>query len=510
VSGDSMPRGWSLVPLRSIAGHAPVRASPKDYPQLPFVGMDAVEAHTMRLLGSVPASRVKSTSVRFQPGDVLYGRLRPYLNKVFAAEFEGLASAEFIPLSPPHGVAPRFLQYRLNAADFVAFTSHLDEGDRPRVSYDQIGDFGIKLPPETEQYRIVDALESYLTRLDAAEAALKRVQANLERYRASVLKAAIEGRLVPTEAELARREGRDYEPAPALLDRILAERRRRWEEAELAKMRAKGKAPKDDRWKAKYKEPTAPDFSGFPEIPRGWVWALLPQLGELSRGVSKHRPRNDPRLLGGSFPFIQTGTVRSADGLILSYEDTYSDVGLRQSRLWPAGTLCITIAANIAETGILSFSACFPDSIVGFLNADEPTLVRYLELFIRTARTNLERYAPATAQKNINLATLSELAVPLPPAAEQSRIVMEVDRLLSVTSDSSARLDDDERRVARLRQSILKWAFEGKLVDQDPDDEPASVLLERIKAERDAAGPGKPRRGRPRSRRPEPQAELFE
>ena len=131
----------------------------------------------------------------------------------------------------------------------------------------------LPLPPLPEQHRIVEAIETHFTRLDAAVAALKRVKANLKRYRASVLKAACEGRLVPTEAELARAEGRDYEPADVLLKRILAERRAKWEADELAKMTAKGNPPKDDRWKAKYKEPQPPDTSDLPELPEGWAVA---------------------------------------------------------------------------------------------------------------------------------------------------------------------------------------------------------------------------------------------
>jgi type I restriction enzyme S subunit len=345
----------------------------------------------------------------------------------------------------------------------------------------------LPLAPLPEQRRIVSALDSYFTRLDAAEQALARVQANLKRYRASVLQAAVEGRLVPGEAELAREEGRDYEPAEELLRRILVERRKNWEEAELENMRARGKEPKSDKRKAKYKEPVAPDTSGLPELPEGWCWAGLAQLGEVARGKSKHRPRNDPRLLDGPYPFIQTGEVRRADGYIESFEATYSEFGLAQSRLWPEGTLCITIAANIAETGILRFSACFPDSVVGFLSSGGYVLTRFVELFLRTARAELDRFAPATAQKNINLQTLNALAVPLPPEAEQERIVSGVDELLSVARHSELDVHRSTERLTRLRQSILKWAFEGKLVDQDPNDEPASVLLERIKAERGAA-----------------------
>ena len=120
------------------------------------------------------------------------------------------------------------------------------------------------LAPRREQDRIVAEIEKQFSRLDAATAALKRVQANLKRYRASVLKAACEGRLVPTEAELARKEGRDYEPADKLLERILRERRARWEADTLAKMIASGKPPKDGHWKQKYKEPVAPHMTNYP------------------------------------------------------------------------------------------------------------------------------------------------------------------------------------------------------------------------------------------------------
>ncbi len=215
------------------------------------------------------------------------------------------------------------------------------------------------------------------------------------------------------------------------------------------------------------------------------MWVTLPQLGELNRGKSKHRPRNDARLLGGSYPFVQTGDVKHSNGWITQHSQTYSEFGLAQSRLWPTGTLCITIAANIADTGILSYPACFPDSVVGFV-ADELVAVKFFELFIRTQRDNLEQFAPATAQKNINLQVLSELVVPLPPLAEQRRIVAEVERRLSVIQQAEAAVEASLHRAERLRQSILKRAFSGQLAPQDPDDEPASVLLERIRAQREA------------------------
>ena len=231
------------------------------------------------------------------------------------------------------------------------------------------------------------------------------------------------------------------------------------------------------------------------------MWSTLPHLGELNRGKSKHRPRNDPRLLGGPYPFVQTGDIRHSQGSVTQHSQTYSTFGLAQSRIWPSGTLCITIAANIAETGILSYPACFPDSVVGFVCYDEPVITKFLEFFVRTEKEGLERYAPATAQKNLNLKVLSGLAVPLPPLAEQHRIVGEVERRLSVIQQAETTVEVGLKRAERLRQSILKEAFSGKLVPQDPNDEPASVLLERIRAEREAAEAAAKNNRKPRRRR---------
>jgi type I restriction enzyme S subunit len=189
----------------------------------------------------------------------------------------------------------------------------------------------------------------------------------------------------------------------------------------------------------------------------------MPQLGELNRGKSKHRPRDDARLYRGAYPFIQTGDIRRSGGTIREHTQTYSEFGLLQSRLWPEGTLCTTIAANIAETGILKFQSCFPDSIVGFTHDGDPATTRYVEFFIRTAKEKLAQFAPATAQKNINLDVLQKVAIP-PPLAEQMRIVAEVERRLSVVEELEAVVSTNLQRATRLRQSILQKASSGQLI----------------------------------------------
>ena len=152
--------------------------------------------------------------------------------------------------------------------------------------------------------------------------------------------------------------------------------------------------------------------SPFPRLTK-WPVARLCDLGLLERGISKHRPRNDPSLMNGPYPFIQTGDVAGCHRVIESFNATYSEKGLAQSRLWQEGTLCITIAANIAKTGILGFEACFPDSVVGF-QSDKPALITYVQCWMGFLQKNIEKMAPKSAQKNINLEILRELQIPLP------------------------------------------------------------------------------------------------
>jgi type I restriction enzyme S subunit len=147
--------------------------------------------------------------------------------------------------------------------------------------------------------------------------------------------------------------------------------------------------------------------------PRSWPAGPLGKLGQLNRGVSKHRPRNAPELLGGPYPLIQTGDVASSGRLITQFRSTYSEAGLSQSKLWPVGTLCITIAANIADTGVLTFDACFPDSVVAF--TADPATTRYVQVWLSFLQRTLRDAAPESAQKNINLKILRELPIPEPP-----------------------------------------------------------------------------------------------
>lgn len=271
--------------------------------------------------------------------------------------------------------------------------------------------------------------------------ALTTTPTQIKTLRQTILNLAVRGKLVAQDP--------NDEPAPVLLERIARE---------IPAMRSRlGLRPQ-----AALQEVDAAD-APF-NLPAGWSWARFPEVGVFARGKSKHRPRNDVVLYrDGTIPFVQTGDVARSSGLITTHSGVYNEVGLRQSLLWPAGTMCITIAANIADSGILTFDACFPDSVVGLLVARCFENARYFEYFVRTAKANLTEFAPATAQKNINLGILETVLIPLPPLAEQHRIVAKVDALMALCDQLETALTTTATTRQRLLETLIRRAL-------SPDD----------------------------------------
>jgi type I restriction enzyme S subunit len=196
------------------------------------------------------------------------------------------------------------------------------------------------------------------------------------------------------------------------------------------------------------------------ECPDGWQLVRLRELGEVNRGRSRHRPRYAEHLYGGPYPFIQTGDVKASNGRVTSHTQTYSEAGLAQSRLWPAGTMCITIAANIAETGILTFPACFPDSVVGFIAEPSKADIYFVEYMFRFMRNRIQHQATGSVQDNINIETLERLSFPVPPLAEQRAIAA----VLGVLDDKI----ELNRRMNATLEAIARALFQSWFVDFDP------------------------------------------
>lgn len=424
-----------------------------------------------------------------QQGDVIYSCVRPYLLNIAVvdSEFEPspIASTAFAVMYGFGFVLPQYLWVTLRSPFMVECVETRMRGQAyPAINDSDFAVLPIPLPPLAEQYRIVarvdelmalcDQLESAKTEREQSRdrllaASLHRLnppadaeEANtpdafrdharfafnhlprlttrpehVKQLRQTILTLSVRGQLVPQDPK--------DEPASELLKQI---------QAEKAKLTKDGKAKRDDQL------PPVDEVETPFALPKGWAWARFPELGNFGRGKSKHRPRNDPALFeGGTHLFVQTGDVARSKGVIETFTAKYNEFGLAQSAKWPTGTLCITIAANIADSGILSFDACFPDSVVGFIPASMFPNARYFEYFLRTVRDDLLEFAPATAQKNINIGILNAVLIPLPPLAEQHRIVAKVDELMALCDQLEAQLATTEADRRRLLEAVLREAL---------------------------------------------------
>lgn len=230
---------------------------------------------------------------------------------------------------------------------------------------------------------------------------------------------------------------------------------------ELIEERKKSIDLLDDLLKSKFHEM----FGNPVKNEKKWEEKTLSDLGTLDRGVSKHRPRNAPELLGGIYPLIQTGDVANSGLYIESYKQTYSKLGVAQSKLWDKGTLLITIAANIAKTGILKFDACFPDSIVGFIPNHKKTNSIYIHFVFQFFQQILEKNAPQAAQKNINLSILRNLNIPVPSIEMQNRFVEIVQKVEALKKNYKESLSKLENLYGSLSQRVFKGELDLSRLD---------------------------------------------
>lgn len=340
------------------------------------------------------------------------------------------------------------------------------------------------LPPSREQERIADTLDELLSDLDAGVAALERVQTKLTHYRAAVLKAAVEGDLTADW----RAQHPDTEPASALLPRILTERRRRWEEDQLRKFQEAGKEPPKN-WKARYPEAEAPLQTGLPQLPQGWLWVSLDQLSIMVTSGSR----------GWAEFYSETGAtfVRSqdinTDKLVLDdvahVIPPKSAEGLR-TKLLREDLLVTITGANVAKAARVDveLSEAYVSQHVALIRLALTCMSRFVHLYAAAptgGRRTLLVVAYGAGKPGLNLDNLRTLPIPLAPLAEQEAIVEAVEAQLSVIDHLEADITAKLKSAQGLRQSILRHAFTGQLVPQDPNDEPASELLKRIATERE-------------------------
>jgi type I restriction enzyme S subunit len=506
----ALPDGWVWTTIGEIT--QPIeKVKPRENPDASFTYLDisSIDNQSNRIAepkvyyGAEAPSRARQL---VQANDVLFSTVRTYLKNIALVPeaYDGqIASTGFSVLRSEPGVSSKYLFYYALTDPFLNKLGKLQRG----TSYPAVRDGDVRaqlvpLAPLPEQHRIVAEIETQFTRLDAAVAGLERAQANIRRYKAAVLQVACEGHLVPTEAELARVEGRAYEPADQLLACILAERRARWEADYLEKQRAKGKEPKNDRWKRKYREPTLPDVEDLPELPEGWVWATVEQLASSEPRSIQSGPFGST-LLHSEFQdsgVLAIGIDNVLEGQFsMGKQHRISPEKYEQLKKYTARPLdvlitvmatvgrCCVVPANL-ETAIVTKHVYRISANQGFVN---PFYLMFALWGGHEVRRQLFGSVRGQTRPGINGKILRQIAIPIPPLPEQRRIVAEVDRRLSLVAALEASVEAALARAGRLRQAVLKRAFEGRLVPQDPDDEPASVLLERIRAQRKVEWKGK-------------------
>jgi type I restriction enzyme S subunit len=498
---ERLPGKWTIAPLAELCqkivdgSHNPPQGEPSGVPMLSARNVNncRIVFDDFRYI-SKEAFVTEHARTKISAGDVLLTIVGTIGRAAIVPEAtEPFALQRSVAVLKPIALTPQFCMYQLQSPDVQRQLTNQSRGTAQKGVYLRLlGQIELRVAPIPEQRRIVAEIEKQFTRLDAAVVALKRIQVNLKRYRTAILKAACEGRLVPTEAELARREGRFYEPASELLEKTSIEHRSRWEAAQLSKFAAINKEPPKG-WKVKYKEYVLPKVASLPILPVGWCWSKLSNLIPADRGsvktgpfgslLKKHEHQSDGvpvfgienidrmRFLRGSKIHISGKKAKE----LADYDARPGDVLI--SRSGTVGEVCV-VPAGIGDARIstnlmrirLARQAMIPEFFGLLFNGHPHVLNQVSELCSGSTRNFLNNYI------------LMALVFPLPPLSEQKRIVSEVERRTSVIEETEAEIQASLNRAARLRQAVLKRAFEGKLVLQDSNDEPASALLERIRA----------------------------
>jgi type I restriction enzyme S subunit len=490
-----LPSGWSLTRLDDIcfgitSGSTPPKDKFNETSGVPYLKVYNIKNQKIDFdyrpqFVELQHHKAKLTRSILYPGDVVMNIVGPPLGKIAIIPDdypEWNCNQAIVFFRPIDKNLNSYIYTYLTSGRFLDSIELIGTAGQDNISVTKSRSILFSMPPLAEQHRIVakvdelmllcddleqqteDSISAHQTLVEVLLATLTNptqtisdtadcfqqnwqriaehfdvlftTEHSIEQLKQTILQLAVMGKLVPQNPK--------DEPASVLLEKI----------AEV-----KEQLIADKKIKKQKTLPVITDSEHPFQLPLGWEWSRLPDIGELARGKSKHRPRNDPSLyLNGDIKLVQTGDVARSNGQVETYTAMYNKAGLAQSRLWPKGTMCITIAANIADTGILSFDACFPDSVVGFIPFEEQMSIRYFEYFVRTAKSNLEAFAPATAQKNINLEILGQLLVPLPPLNELNAIVSKIDDLMALCGQLKERLSEVQITQLQLADTIVEQA----------------------------------------------------
>ena len=484
-----LPSGWEFATIGNLVGREGVFkdgdwVESKDQDpngdvrliQLADIGDGEFRDRSSRFLTYAKALELRCTFIN--KGDVLVARMPDPLGRacIFPGDKKKSVTVVDVCVVRPEmdDISKRWLMYFINAPAFRAAVASLQSGStRKRISRKNLAKISLPVPPSDEQKRIVAEIEKQFSRLDEAVDNLKRVKANLKRYKASVLKAAVEGKLT----EEWRKEHPDVEPADKLLQRILAERSKKWEEAELAKMRARGKEPKDDKWKKKYKEPAKPNFNDLSELQDGWLWVNIDQIMLLltdyhANGSYKVLKKHVTILDEDAYAIYvrATNLKKNKFDSDLKFVNKKAYDFLTKSKIFGneiiigkignAGKVyCMPKLDQPCTLGMNLFMLRFNQFLSG--------KYIYYHMVSFFSEKEIKNKVKGVGNPSIDKNAIRSLRIASPPIKEQDQIVKVVDEQMSLIAHFENELERHLLRADRLRQSILKKAFSGQLVSEN-------------------------------------------
>lgn len=498
---SSLPSSWAVAPLSELCtrivdgSHNPPAGSETGKPMLSARNINdfTIDFDSARLLDEASFA-AEDARTQIQAGDVLLtivgsiGRVA-----VVPGSAPSFTLQRSVAVLKPTCIGARYLAHALATPRLQQWLSENAKGTAQKGVYlKTLGSAELPIAPAAEQTRIVAKLEELLSDLDAGVAELKAAQAKLQHYRQSLLKAAVEGAM--TQA------WREANPTPEetgadLLARILRERRARWEAQQVAKFEAQGKAP-PKAWQAKYPEPVQPELDGLPALPATWIWASLDMLGDIASGVAKGTKRDEATPVR-EVPYLRVANVqrgfldlsevktilateRDIAALKLQVGDVLFNEGGDRDKLGRGWVWREEVPECIHQNHVFRMRPFIAQINSEFVSHHGNTFGKQWFQSAGKQTTNLA---------SINMGMLRAFPVPVPPAEEQQAIVTQLVSQLERSAQQEAAVEKAMQQSAAQRQNLLRSAFAGQLVPQDPADEPATELLARIRAERAAAQP---------------------
>ena len=492
-----------LVALGELADEPVAQTGPTS--DFVYIDISSIDRETKKISDPKPMALSQAPSRAKQvlkAGDVLVSMTRPNLNAVarVPAHLDGAIGSTGFHVLRSRWLHPDFLVALVQTQSFIDAMSAVVQGALyPAVRPRDIAAYAFTFETPVQQTRIVAKLEELLSDLDAGVAELKAAQKKLAQYRQSLLKAAVEGVLTAAW----RTQHQPIETGAQLLQRILQERRARWEARQLAKFAEQGKTPPKD-WQKKYPEPVQPDTTGLPKLPPGWVWASGEQLCEfITKGTTPPKEL-DPRGQK-TIPFLRVTNLTDRGELDLSDEvfvsvETHRGF-LARSAVYPNDVLMNIVGPPLGQVAVVppTFAEWNINQAIAIFRAVEGVLPSFICRYLLSpvAQQWLKARSKTTAgQTNLTLEVCRSLPFPLPPKDEQQALLGSIETAMKALASQEQAIDHALQQSTAQRQNILRAAFSGQLVAQDPHDEPASVLLERIRAERAARDAVKKPRGR--------------